>query len=253
MPSMRKTPRHSGFTLLELVVVMGIMALLFCLLLPALGFAKRQAQTSQCANNLHQIGLAIRIYVDDNQCYPLATSDGLTGAWQRAIEPLPDAVYYCPVLGQPSTTFIQIFNWNGGLIAPHYGYNVLGAAFDGSPPYNPGLGGDVNLMDDSRVPTPENRIITPSQMIVAGDSATFIDVIFGSQSQTNIPNQIYLAFPYPVPRFNFAGVGNWHNTNANMVFADAHVQLASQQFWIAATPESRRLWNSDNQPHPEWW
>jgi hypothetical protein len=31
------------------------------------------------------------------------------------------------------------------------------------------------------------------------------------------------------------------------------VQLSQQSFWIAATDQSRRLWNSDNQPHPEWW
>jgi prepilin-type processing-associated H-X9-DG protein len=244
---------RDAFTLLELLVVVCVVTLLSALLLPVYSMGKKQAQTTLCINNLRQIGVAFHLYVDENNCYPVATSDGLTGAWERAIEPLPDSVYYCPVLQVPSAKFMQIFNLTSGMIAPHYGYNVFGAAYEGSPPYNPGLGGDTSLTDNVSTPTPASRIIVPSQMIVAGDSRTFIDVIFGTQSETNIPNQIYLTFPYPVEGFGFAGVGSWHNTNANMVFADAHVQLAPQQYWVAATDESRRLWNSDNQPHPEWW
>lgn len=242
-----------GFTLLELLVVLSIIATLAALVLPALASAKQQALRAGCANNLRQMGIAFQLYVQDNNCYPLSTSDGLTGAWQRAIEPLPNAVYDCPVSESPSATFIEIFNWTGGSIMPHYGYNILGAAFEGSPPNNPGLGGDVNLMTDTRTTCPASRILCPSQMVVAGDSATFINVAFGVQSPTAIPNQIYLTFPYPVARFNIVGVGSWHNTNANMLFGDAHVQVAPQQLWIAATDQSRRLWNSDNQPHQEWW
>lgn len=251
-PNSRRLP-CSGFTLLELLVIISIIVILASMLIPAVVLAKDHAQTVRCSSNLRQIGIAMGLYVDDNKCYPLATSDGITGAWQKAIEPLPDAVYYCPVLRTPSPTFVQIFNWTGGSVSPHYGYNVMGAAYQGSPPCNPGLGGDINLATGGRTPTCATKIANPSQLVVAGDSATFIDVIFGAQPQSSIPNQIYLAFPYPVPRFNLVGVGSWHNTNANMVFGDGHVQRASQQYWIAATDQSRRLWNSDNQPHEEWW
>jgi hypothetical protein len=111
----------------------------------------------------------------------------------------------------------------------------------------------VDLSTASRTPTAANRVVVPAQMITMGDSPTFIDVIFGVQPQTHIPNQIYLAFPYVVPQFNYPGVGNWHGSNAILLFDDEHVQLAPQSYWIAATDQSRRLWNSDNQPHEEWW
>jgi prepilin-type N-terminal cleavage/methylation domain-containing protein/prepilin-type processing-associated H-X9-DG protein len=249
-----KLKAGGGFTLLELLVVIAIIASLASLVLPALGNAKRQARAAQCKSNLHQLGLALQLYVQDNDCYPLATSDGVFGAWQQALrEFMPDSVFYCPLQQAPSTQFINIFQLNGDLITPHYGYNALGAAWRGSPPNNPGLGGDLNLTTGLREPTPANRVASPAQMITLGDSDTFIDVIFGTQPQTNIPNQIYIIFPYIVEPLGYLGVGNGHDGGANMLFGDAHVQFGQQSFWIAATAQCRRLWNSDNQPHPEWW
>lgn len=250
----RSLPQVKGFTLLELLVVVAILALLAALLLPALARAKNQAQTTHCVSNLHQLGVALNLYTQDANAYPLATSNGITGAWQPALQTVvPSLMFSCPTQIIPCTNFIRSFNWAGGEISPYYGYNVLGANYQGSPPYNPGLGGDVNLSTASRTPTAANRVMVPAQMITIGDSPTFIDVIFGVQPQTNIPNQIYLAFPYVVSGFNFPGVGNWHGSNANLLFDDEHVQLAPQSYWVAATDQSRRLWNSDNQPHEEWW
>jgi len=250
----RSLPQVKGFTLLELLVVFAILALLGSLLLPGLAKAKNQAQTAHCGSNLHQLGVALNLYTQDANAYPLATSHGITGAWQSALQTVvPNLVFSCPVQIIPSTNFTRIFKWTGGEISPYYGYNVLGAAYQGSPPSNPGLGGDVNLLTASRTPTAANRVVVPAQMITMGDSPTFIDVIFGVQPQTNIPSQIYLAFPYVVSQFNCPGVGNWHDNNAIFLFDDEHVQLAPQSYWIAATDQSRRLWNSDNQPHEEWW
>ncbi|HBS29004.1 MAG TPA: hypothetical protein DEB06_06040 [Phycisphaerales bacterium] len=67
----RLAGRRAGFTLIELLVVVAVIAILIGILLPALGRARKSANTVKCASNMHQVAVSLVAYTADyNSRYP---------------------------------------------------------------------------------------------------------------------------------------------------------------------------------------
>src|SRR5690348_13949507 len=98
----RKMKEVRGFTLVEVLVVIAVVALLVTMLFPVFSRARENARRSACASNLKQIGLGLQMYCQDHDGrYPSPASSATTYGWAQTIQPyLKNAqIFQCPSEG----------------------------------------------------------------------------------------------------------------------------------------------------------
>lgn len=111
--------RREGFTLLELVVVIGVLAVLIVLELPALAAGKSQPRIALCASHVRQLALASQIFANDNNNQlPSFSGFGSNWAWDTPVSTVNALLnsgaqtntFYCP---GTAPRFTDVQNWSG--------------------------------------------------------------------------------------------------------------------------------------------
>lgn len=86
--------RRQGFTVIELIIVISIIAVLIALIFPIFSSALEKAHQTTCMNNVHQIAISIQIYANDNDnTFPNGTT-----VWQML--QVPNKALVCPTIGK---------------------------------------------------------------------------------------------------------------------------------------------------------
>jgi prepilin-type N-terminal cleavage/methylation domain-containing protein/prepilin-type processing-associated H-X9-DG protein len=208
----------SGFTLIELLVVIAIIAILAAMLLPALSSAKKKAWTTSCNSNLHQIGLGLRMFADDNsELYP---ESGTYIKWGQN-DPVP-----APAGSGIRSWMEQAISYVGNTNA----YNCPGNA---QLPSN--MQGPFNYFNSSRAAylaagqfaaVKSTRIMFPTAFVLSGDTCGIPNFSGGGTFKPDDADkddytQNCVGGPANGARFELWQV---HSLGQNILFADGHVK-----------------------------
>lgn len=237
--------RRSGFTLVELLVVIGIIALLISLLLPALNKARDSARMTACASNMRQVGQAFGMYQSEHkQVLPAGYvhyPDGgsVAGAsWDVMVQPYvgqahqTTAAVKVPVMLCPNDRVEKVTWWPEG---ERKSYVMLRS--EGNRPGSPtwtqlGLGQRIIASGQAVPGYGPGRWIKPKDLRRPAETILLAE----SPRDTNVMQRIDRAEvwmlntvnrPYDMengPRFTLHRGGKY-----NWLFADGHVQALTPQ------------------------
>ena len=238
---------ETAFTLIELLVVIAIIAILAALLLPTLAKAKAAGLSAACKSNLHQIGIAMKLYTDESQKYPLAAAFEATPTgsgyvlWDTRLLRFASGnrnVFTC----QANKTAPKWTNSVGWPIPnSSYGYNTAGTGRYPGAGASLGLDGGYSDRTASTVCLAEQQVTTPSDMIAVTDI----------QMQTG-NRDMDLDDIFPINLLEEMRPAR-HNQGANATFCDGHVEFGKLTVWLQKSDRSRQRWNNDHRSHPETW
>jgi prepilin-type N-terminal cleavage/methylation domain-containing protein/prepilin-type processing-associated H-X9-DG protein len=203
-------PRRKGFTLIEILVVIAIIAILAAILFPVFARARENARRASCQSNLKQIGLAIMQYTQDyDETYPFASS-GTVANFATAATGSPFQEIY------PYLKSYQILNCPSA--APDTSLTPSGNSST-----NYMLNGVLIHNVDVNHSLLIAAVSQPALRILADEYGTLLNynLLRPYANLTSTPNQYYQWMPATVyEAIHFGG--------SNLLFADGHVKWKLQ-------------------------